>query len=443
MRSVTRYSIFALALLAAGCVSLAEGTAQAPIATQTPLPPLESPTPLELVPTVEPSPTINPDLQRIFITYQHPTNVFSASLPETWAARDDSTDDRLLVTLEPPLGFASRISVDITYESDLTLDEMAALREGYLDLFYANDENYTEINRAELADGRLQVTYLYNNPAGASGRETVYLSQNGPYFSALRAFISDNDVLALSGVIEQVVESFTVNPTARWGEAELAVNPEDLQVQGLYGWFDGDGNYRVMGRLFNAWQEDVARLALKASVCDPNGIVLDENEIVLVNDVLPVGGVVPFQMVFGPIDEPEPRPCLVQPRAEPASLLDLDTYDTFEVTNEISYNVEADTAAGEPVLTVSGTVLNTGPETVHLIDIIIAVYDGSFDAPDTHVIGYAVTTPDAAQLGPGEASQFRFDFGAGELGGIPVEVELWRQANPLAPTPATSPTPTG
>jgi hypothetical protein len=435
MRSLAYIGVALLVLFAAsGCVSLAEGTAQAPEApTATPLPPTpdseSSPSP---EPTAEPTMSINPDLQRIFFTYQHTTNVFSVSLPETWTARDDSTEDRLVVVLEPPLGFASQVMIDIIYESGLTLNELASLRDGYLGQVYGSDANYNEINQADLPDGRLQATYLYSNPAGASGRETVYLSQSGPYFAALRAFTSDQEAAALSDVMEQIAESFTLNPTARWGEPEVEINLEELQVQGLNGWYDSSGNYRVAGRIHNNWVEDVGFLAVSAGVCDPNGVVLGESSVLLVNDLLPQGGVVPFEVRFGPIDHEDPRPCLVQPRAEPASNLELAPYTALDVTHTASLGEEED----DPVLLISGTVLNTGTEFVHLIDVLIAVYNGL----DGEVVGYTVTTTDAAELGPGQASLFTYGFTAGELGADPATApnwayELWVQVNPLPPTP--------
>ena len=87
------------------------GTAQPPgEAAQTPLPAEEGVVTASPPPVVAPTPAIDSSVLHIFFTYQHPTNVFSVSMPETWTARDDSSDDRLLVVLEPPLGFASRLT---------------------------------------------------------------------------------------------------------------------------------------------------------------------------------------------------------------------------------------------------------------------------------------------------------------------------------------------
>jgi hypothetical protein len=434
MRSLALCGALALVLLVSGCVPLPAETAESPAeAAETALPAegglvTASPPPVTAVATPAPS----ADLQVIFFTYQHPANVFSISLPETWTTRDDSTDERLLVTMEPPLGFASRLIVDVVYENNLTLDELAALRDGYLSRVYGGDVNYTEINRSELPDGRFQVTYIYNNPAGVSGRETVYLSQTGPYFSALRVFASDYDGVALAKVFDQIVASYTVNPTARWGEPEIVVNAEDLQVQGLNGWFDGQGNFRVAGRILNTWEANVGFVTVKASVCDPDGLVLDENTVLLVNDLLSPGQVAPFEIEFGLIDGSEPRPCLVEAKAEPASRLELDTYtDLVASTPVATYDAEAEV----PILSVSGTVSNIGIERAHLIDVIITVCDADCQAPNSRVIGYAVTTTDNAELASGEATRFSYSFGPGELGGAPGSIELWVQGSILEPVP--------
>lgn len=461
MRPLARICTLAVILFAVtGCVSLEEGTAQAPDGpTATPLPSTDDEGGPNAGPTVAPTVAVNPDVQRIFFTYQHPTSVFNVSIPETWSVGDDTTDERIQVELEPPLGFASRVTVDIVRESDLTPEELAALQDGYVEQRYSGDDNYTEINRADQPDGTLQVTLLYNNPAGASGRETVYLRLAGPYFSALRIFVSDNEAAAMSEVMERIADSFTLNPTARWGEPEVPqIGPQDLAVEGLNGWSDAPGNYHIAGRIRNTWVEDVGFLALSAGVCDANGVVLEENSVILRNEILPQDGVAPFEVLFGPVEDVEGRPCLIQPRAEPASRLDAEPYVAFEVEPDIRIEtVEIETGEGETTeeqrLVVAGTALNIGDETAQLIDVILAVYNGPAELPETPVIGYAVTSVDAPQLGPGEASLFSHTFNTADLGAGPETaaswtIEFWVQGSRLLPTPTPDsapgqPTPAG
>lgn len=429
---VKRLSLLGLALaLLTGCLS---GGSSAPVVPSS-MPDVPTETPPEPGAPATIAPTVNPDFQLIFRTFQHASNVFSVSLPENWRTRDDSTEERLLVGLEPPLGFASRVTVDVTYESDLSLDDLAALIDGYLELFYASNPNYTEINRANLPDGRVQVTYLYNEPTGASGREVVYLEQEGPYFSALRVFVADSDNVILTNAIDQLVESYTLNPTARWGEPAIAeITPDDLAVVGLNGLVDAQGNYWVMGRLQNNWDQDMEALAVSAGVCDPNGVVIAERASLLVSDVLPTGGQVPFAVDFGFIEgfTDDLRPCLVEPVAEPAGTLAAQSYNQFTVTHNAAFDPEAD----NPALVINGTLQNAGTNVTTLIDVIIAVYD----APDGNVIGYAVTSADESQLAPGQASFFIYAFDLNDLAAPPETFnnwvyEIWVQGNsPASPT---------
>ena len=400
--------------------------------------------PSMLLPEGGPTQAINSDLQFLFTTYDHPSNVFRISLPETWIVRDDSTDDRVLVLLEPPLGFASRITIDVTFEGELTFDEMDTLTNGYLILYYGNNDSYTEINRADLPDGSLQVTQLYNNPAGVGGRETANISNVGSYFAVLRAFTSDSELVALTPAIEQIVDSFTINPTARWGQPPAEVDVAELQLQGVNGWTDGEGNYWVMGRIFNGATGDVEFMSVTAGVCDQSGAVLGEGSSLLVNDVLPQGGVVSFAIKFGPVAIAQPRPCLLEAAAEPAGRISEQTYTQFDVTHSASYDANAE----EPLLSIGGVVTNVGDQAVSLIDIIIAIYN----APDGNVIGYAITTTEAIQLLSGDTSFFGYEFTAGELGAGPETsgswiIELWVQGNPIevplesSLTPTLAPTP--
>jgi hypothetical protein len=393
-----------LAAVLTGC--LAEPTiAPVPTATSVTLVTATPPPPTPMPPT--PAPTEAP---REFVSYSHPSGVFTVAIPSDWEVRDSSRDDRLLVVFEPPMGYASQVSIDIVNEGPLTPDEMRAMADSYLRLSFADDSRYTEVSRADLPDGRLQVTFLYSDGHGATGRETIYLQQTGAYFSALHVFLSDKDVLHLTSALTTMTDSFTIDPLAVWGGALAIIVPDDLRFFRVYSWTDSGSNTYVMGEVYNASMTDASYVTVDATLCDANGVVFETASNVVEMDVLERGGFAPFVVLFQGAPEGA-APCDTQARAEPA--------------DHVPYTALALTQTGTfddfGRLTVSGTVTNNGLEIVGQVEIMIAAYDA-----EDNVIGYGAANLGDMQLVPGESAPFEYVFE--ELGGQAVNLGLWVQA---------------
>lgn len=367
--------------------------------TATPIPPTPVP------PT--PAPT---EMPREFIGYSHESGVFSIVIPDDWEARDISTDDRLLVSFDPPMGYASRIMVDVVNEGPLTPEEMRAMADSYLRLRFEDDARYTEVSRADLPDSRLQITFLYNDGHGATGRETVYLQQTGAYFSALHVFLSDKDMIHLTSALETVIGSFTIDPLAVWGSELAIINPDDLGLFRVYSWWGQDGNYYAMGEVYNAASTDAAFVMVDVTLCDVNGMVFETASNMVQLDILEQGGFAPFVVLFQDVPEGA-APCDTQARAEPA---DRTPYTALAIVNLTSDFDEF----GQ--LFVTGAVMNNGLEIVEEIDVILAVYD-----VEDNVIGYGVVSLGETQLVPGESESFEHVFE--ELGGQAVNFVPWVQ----------------
>jgi hypothetical protein len=378
--------------------------------------PVPTATSVELVTATPPAPAPMPstptptEVPREFVGYSHPSGVFTIAIPSDWEVRDSSSSDRLLVSFEPPMGYASRVAVDIVNEGPLTPDEMRAMADSYLRLRFGDDLRYTEVSRTDLPDGRLQVTFLYSDGHGATGRETVYLQQTGAYFSALRVFLSDKDVLHLTSALTTITDSFTIDPLAVWGGALAIVSPGDLRFFRVYSWTDSGGNTYVMGEVYNASATDAAYVTVDAALCEANGVAFETASNMVALDVLERGGFAPFVVLFQ--DVPEGAvPCDTQARAEPA---DHEPYTALTLTQTGTFD-----DFGR--LTVAGTVTNNGLEIVEQIEILITAYDAEDD-----VIGYGVASLDDVQLIPGESAPFEYVFE--ELGGQAVNLGLWVQA---------------
>jgi hypothetical protein len=365
------------------------------------------------------------EVARTFVTYRHPSGVFMISLPDDWETLDDSNERRLLTRLIPPIGFGSRVTVDITNEGLLSAEEMRNLAESYIHLHYAPESGYTEINRAELPDGRLQVVFFYNDNRGASGRETLTIEQVGAYFVALRVFLSDKDTFHLSGALETMASSFSVDPSAVWGTRVAAINPAELAVVNTSLWRDKAGLTHYMGEVYNASPSDITAVQVRVAFCNNIGVVIAEVIQPAVLERVRQGGSTPFSITLegAPADVVV---CSTQPSAEPAQM------NPFYISD-----LGLDSVAGfaDQQLVVQGQVTNRNLLPVHNIQVIGVVYNAQ-----NQVIG--LTTFEAGaetRLEPGQSLPFQVVFS--ELGGEADHFMTLGQAMAIRPSsPSLIPT---
>lgn len=405
-----------------------------PVATQpgqqtVPILPTATPVP----PTI--APTLPPTQVPLFVSaYRHRTGVFAINLPEHWEAIDDSTDQRILTRLIPPMGYGSRVILDITNEGPLTPDEVRSEAESYVRLNYVEAPGYNEVARTDLPDGRLQFVFLYSDQRGATGRETLLIQQVGSYFAALRVFLSDRDTASLGLTLEQVGGSLLVDPLAAWGTQVAAINPAELRIDHTLLWRDRQDNTYYAGELFNASPADISDAAVTISFCDVAGIVIAEITQPVDLKIIPRGTTAPFGVVSDTLPD-DVRVCAEQPSAKPAARNS--SYTTSTVLNAtVSYH------QWRRDLTIEGPLTNFGLSPVTRVEIIIIAYDA-----ENRVIRYAHVPLDSTiRIEPGQSYDFSTVIPV--LGGQPHHVATLVQGQilsagnaSLAPTP--TPTPAG
>lgn len=392
-------------------------------ATDTPVPlPTATPPPPTALPTAVPV-----EVPRTFVTYRHPSGVFMISLPDDWETLDDSNDRRLLTRLIPPIGFGSRVTIDITNEGPLSAEEVRNLAESYIHLHYAPESGYTEVSRAELPDGRLQVVFFYNDNRGASGRETLTIEQVGAYFVALRVFLSDKDTFHLSGALETMASSFSVDSSAVWGTRVAAINPAELAVVNTSLWRDAAGLTHYMGEVYNASSSDITSVQVRVAFCNNVGAVIAEAVQPTALERVKQGGSSPFSIVLEDMPA-DVTVCSAQPSAEPAQM------NPFYISD-----LELNTSAGfaDRQLVVQGQVTNRNLLPIHNIQIIVAIYNAQ-----NQIIGLATFEAGGeARLEPGQSLPFQVVFS--ELGGEADHFMTVGQATAIRPSnPSLIPTAT-
>jgi len=416
--------VLSLSLLLTACAGLLP--TPTPIATpEGQSLPVEAPT---LAPSTTPAPatSIPTEVPRDYRIYQHVSGVFGMTIPSDWEALDASNDQRLLVRYIPPVGYGSRVTVDVTNEGPLPPYEVQALAESYVHLnFTGSDKGYTEIDRSELPDGRLQFVFLYDDGRGAEGRETLYIRQVGPYFSALRVFLSDKDTFYLSQALDTMTASFAVDPLAVWGTAVAAINPAELLVTNSLLWRDKDGGTHFTGEVYNASPASITNISVRVAFCTETGIVQNEITRAPALRVVKSGRSSPFGFTVENLPEGI-TVCAQQVNADPAPPMPM-------YTTALSIEPSARLNSAREI-ELSGTLANPGLSPVTNVDAILVVYnaEGQVIGQDTISFGPDVT------LAPGESRPFDYTFpalgGEGERFVVLAQADVVVSYNPsLAP----------
>jgi hypothetical protein len=403
-------SLMAVAL--AGCAA-----AEPPAATTgITLPPQDQPT-ARLADTPSAPTPVPTQAAREMRLYEHRSGVFDLSLPAGWLPVDQSNGTRLLVAFVPPAGYGSRVTVDVTNEGPLAPDAVQMLAGSYIHLNFESSPAYTEISRTDLSDGRLQVVYLYEDGLGAAGRETLVVRQVGPYFTALRIFLSETDTYLLSDALDAIAASFLVDPLAIWGSEAAAVEPAALQLRGTSLWRDADGLTYFMGEVVNSSGRDLVDVQVRVALCDEAGIVLADVTQPAALTRVAAEGSSPFAAALPDLPE-ELSVCGQGVTAAPA-----------EPDPRYTSTLLLDASAGYDTsrrLVIRGSVTNPGLASVTEVEIFLLVYDAT-----DRLVGFqpAEYDPDLV-LAPGASDVFEHTFP--ELGGTAERFVALAQARVIS-----------
>lgn len=402
--------------------------------TQAPLV-LASATPFAFTPSPVPA-----DVEREFATYRDRSSVFAIAYPSDWEIVDGSTDRRLLVRFDPPLGYGSQVTVDVTNEGQIAPQQVLERLQSYLQLNYSTKPAYRQISQDLLADGRIQAVFLYDDGKGGEGQETLTAQLVGPYFVVLRIFVSDGDQQMLTTALSSMAASLMVDPQAAWGSQVAAINPAELLMINKLLWQDRSKGTHYTGEIYNASPSDAGNIQIRAAICDKNGIVLKEVTGEAALRVIPKGATIPFSVLVEGLPSGVTI-CSEQITAEPAR-----SDSTYTTALAVETNARLNPRRQ---LVVEGTVSNPGLTVVINIQLVVAVYN-----KEGTVIGFA--RPDLGaglRLEPGLSEPFEFTFV--NLGGQPdhfvafVEAETTevgasslKPGNTLEPLPTLEPSTT-
>lgn len=383
-------------LVAPVCLSLILAACAANAAPQTVAPLIITATPFVPTPTDPPPPTPLPtEAPRSFITYRHPSGVFSISVPDDWEQIDLSTARRLEVRLIPPPGFGSRVLIDGRNEGTRSDEQVRGLIESAVQGYYRQNPAYTELERSEYTGGQMRVTFSFDDGTGAAGRETLYAFYAEPFFVTVRIFLSEPDTPHLALALDTLAASFAIDPQADWGAQVAAINPAELLLTNTYVWQGRDGVTYFMGELYNASPADITNVTIKAGFCDAVGIIIGEATQTVPPLVIRQGAVIPFALSLDDLPEGVTA-CAASVSAEPATPDPAYTTDIALTVLDLSYH------QWRRDLRVQGEINNPTLTPLQDVEILIAAYDA-----DNRVVGYIFFSPDiGGRLNPGQTVPF-------------------------------------
>lgn len=357
-----------------------------------------------------------------FVTFVHPTGVFTLSMPPDWIVNDASDDYALNVEFSPPgvpdplIGVyvvsADLVAVEPTGEGEDVPDEDAVLESAiaeYQSVFYdRNDLTYKEIARDVQPDGSLRIKFLIDAPQGTT-QHNDFVRVSGPYFVALRVRLPQDQ--AQFRTLTRVIDTFTLNQEAGWRSlieaADEAGSQDVVGFANLNAWADRNGGFVIVGQVVDNADQALEFVRITARLYDAENRLMAEQDDFVSSDMVLPGEFAPFSIVFSDGLPPGTIRYDLDASARYADFTAQAFYGpgNFALSSQAEFNDSG-------FLVIGGQVRNEGNLTANLVKVIVTVFD-----EEQRVIGTDTTLVNVQRLAPGEASAFSVIFV--ELGGVP------------------------
>ncbi len=363
-----------------------------------------------------------------FVTYTHPTGVFSLDLPPDWVVNDATDSSALDVEFSPPgspeplievyvssLGTLQAAEIEVEAGPDEAGEEEVLVNlepyvESYRETFYSPEKKpgYKEIARDVQPDGSLRIKFLIDGPQGTT-QHNDFIQTAGPYFVALQTTLpADTGQLR---TVNQILNTLVITEDAAWGslveEGGESGTQDTIGFASLNAWVDRNGGFEIVGQVINNTNAPLEFVRINAQLYDAENRLLIEQDDFVSSDLIASGEFAPFSIVFG---DGLPAGTIRYDLQVSARYADY-TVQTFYGPENFALTSQAD-FDDNGLLVISGQVRNEGPKTANLVKVIVAVFDDQ-----QRVIATDTTLVDTQRLLPGETSAFSVAFV--ELGGVP------------------------
>lgn len=357
-----------------------------------------------------------------FVTYEHPSGVFSVRTPPEWVAGELPDPDGVRVqftTLEGDQA-VTRLSVYIVNTGEpMTPEAFAQAANAYQPPEDLASYGWQELGRADQRDGSRRIVGVRTYPMLGPRALNIFLQGVGAFFAALEVDVTEADTATLD-TLTAVINTFRVNP-----DTELAVGAVQQAVAGVtsftgvvgfngyYAWTDSDGVFHLTGEAVNTTPYPLEAVRLSGVLFDAQGRRLVEQSDILPLDVLGPGQGAPFDLRFEGGKPPNAvrYELNVAGREAEYALQSFYGPENFVVANDYAdYSTQGH-------LVVRGELANVGPSIAEAVKIVAAIWDDQ-----GHIVATETLFIAKPRLVPQEAVSFEVPFY--ELGGPAVTYTL-------------------
>ncbi len=356
-----------------------------------------------------------------FVTYRHPSNVFTIRVPPDWVAGElpDENGVRVQFTALEGEAAITRLSVYVVNTGQpMTPEAFAQAAAAYQPPPDQARYDWVELERVAQPDGSQRITGVRTYPTLGPRALNIFLQGNGTFFSALEVDTTDAPPQVLQ-TLTAVVNTFHVNPDAALavGTVQQAAGVTSYSgvvgFNGYYAWTDREGVFHITGEVVNTTPAPLEAVRLSGVLYDAQGRRLAEQSDILPIDVLGSGQGAPFDLRF---EAGKPATAVryelnVAAREADYALRNFYGAENFVIANdEAVYNAQG-------TLVVHGELANVGPQVAESVRVVAALWD-----EQGHVVAVQTIYVSKPRLVPQEAVSFEVPFY--ELGGSAVTYTL-------------------
>lgn len=344
-----------------------------------------------------------PDLSPL--TYTHPGEAFSVTVPRTWSIYTQNTATLASATFSPPGATTPPLTISaIHLEGEI---DLPAFINRYQVELRPDVSRYIELNRGQMVDGSWRLSGYTRNPAGTLQPVNTFIVQEGQYIAI--AEVSVVTATETFAELETIINTLTLNPDSLLQptspEVLAAITTNDLEFVDVQAWWTDDGLFFITGEVFNHTAQTLGEVPIRVALFDVEGEGVGEAIDRVMGHALPPGDFAPFSLRF---DNPEGAANFTLEMGSPA------VFEGELATNQdIDWTFEPSRADDGDVI-VEGVVTNTGTRPVERPLVTLTVFDA-----ERNVIaaGFTVITEDA--LDPDESQSYVLRLP--DMGGTPQD----------------------
>lgn len=357
-----------------------------------------------------------------FVTYTHPSGVFSMRMPASWKPEDLSKPGSVRVQFSVVEGDQDvvRLSVYVVNTgTPMSAEAFEQAANAYLPPEDIAAYEWHEIENSAQADHSRRIVGVRSYPMLGPRDLNIFLQRDGTFFSAMEVDVTGADAATLN-TVRAVINTFKVDANATLDvstvqqAAVVGVTSYSgvVAFDGYYAWTDREGVFHITGQVLNTTRGPLEAIVLAGILYDNQDRRLDEQSDILAVDVLKPGEAAPFDLRF----EGGKPPSTVRYELEVAGRNAEYAASTFYGSeNFVVANAHAD--YDNNTLVVRGELANIGTRPAAAVRVIVAIWDDQ-----GHVVAAQTVFISKDQLVPQEAATFEVPIY--EMGGAAVNYTL-------------------